>query len=69
MTEKYELAELDRKKPKVVRRGFTSSFIRYQSVTMPLIQEVKMPEESHLEEPNVEVDVTQVSWNDLPHYV
>ncbi|XP_071552424.1 vacuolar protein sorting-associated protein 72 homolog [Panulirus ornatus] len=57
--EKYELAELDRKKPKVVRRGFTSSFVRYQSVTMPLIQEVKLPEEFRLEEPNVEVDVTQ----------
>lgn len=57
--EKYELAELDRKKPKVVRRSFTGSFIRYQSTTMPLIQELKAPQESHMEEPNVEVDVTQ----------
>ncbi|KAK8724892.1 hypothetical protein OTU49_010963 [Cherax quadricarinatus] len=57
--EKYELAELDRKKPKVIRRGFTSSFIRYQSTTMPLIQELKAPQEAHLEEPNVDVDVTQ----------
>ncbi|XP_042203903.1 vacuolar protein sorting-associated protein 72 homolog [Homarus americanus] len=57
--EKYELAELDRKKPKVVRRGFTGSFIRYQSTAMPLIQELKSSQESNLEEPNVEVDVTQ----------
>ncbi|KAK8396446.1 hypothetical protein O3P69_005474 [Scylla paramamosain] len=45
--EKYELAELDRKKPKVVRRGFTGSFIRYQSTTMPLIQEVDAPAPRH----------------------
>lgn len=57
--EKYELAELDRKKPKVVRRGFTSSFIRYQSTAMPLIQEIKSSEDVEMEEPNVEVDITQ----------
>lgn len=60
--EKYELAELDRKKPKVVRRGFTSSFIRYQSTGMPLIQEVKSSEDVEMEEPNVEVDITQVRY-------
>ena len=38
--EKYELAELDRKKPKVIRKGLSGSFIRYQSTTMPLIEEI-----------------------------
>ena len=59
--EKYELAELDRKKPKVVRRGFTGSFIRYQSTTMPLIQELDAPPcQPCLEEPDTEMDVEQV---------
>lgn len=41
--EKYELAEMDRKKPKVVRRTFSGPFVRYQSTTMPLIQEADVP--------------------------
>uniref|UniRef100_A0A0P4VP42 Vacuolar protein sorting-associated protein 72 homolog n=1 Tax=Scylla olivacea TaxID=85551 RepID=A0A0P4VP42_SCYOL len=60
--EKYELAELDRKKPKVVRRGFTGSFIRYQSTTMPLIQEVDAPcppPPPTLPDPLAEMDVVQ----------
>lgn len=61
--EKYELAELDRKKPKVVRRGFTGSFIRYQSTTMPLIQEVDAPcappPPTTLPDPSTEMDVVQ----------
>lgn len=56
--EKYELAELDRKKPKVVRRGFTTAFIRYQSTAMPLIQEIKS-EEMETEEPSVDVDTQE----------
>ena len=59
--EKYELAELDRKKPKVVRRAFTTPFIRYQSTAMPLIQEIKSSEEMEVEEPSVDVD-TQVYY-------
>ncbi|KAL7644779.1 UNVERIFIED_CONTAM: hypothetical protein RMT77_004592 [Armadillidium vulgare] len=42
--EKYELAELDKKKPKVVRKGPTGPFIRFQSTVMPLIEEVQMDE-------------------------
>lgn len=61
--EKYELAELDRKKPKVVRRGFTGSFIRYQSTTMPLIQEMDAPcpppPPTTLPDPSTEMDVAQ----------
>ncbi|KAF2352449.1 Vps72/YL1 C-terminal [Trinorchestia longiramus] len=38
--EKYELAEMDRKKPKVKRQGLTVPFIRYHSCTMPLIQDI-----------------------------
>lgn len=55
--EKYELAELDRKKPKVVRRGFTTAFIRYQSTAMPLIQEIKSSDE--MDEPSVDVDTQE----------
>ncbi|XP_018022172.1 uncharacterized protein LOC108678304 [Hyalella azteca] len=38
--EKYELAEMDRKKPKMKRQGLTVPFIRYHSCTMPLIQDI-----------------------------
>lgn len=58
--EKYELAELDRKKPKVVRRGFTGSFVRYQSTAMPLIQDVDAPLQSCLEQPTTAMDVTEM---------
>ncbi|KAK7066056.1 Vacuolar protein sorting-associated protein 72, partial [Halocaridina rubra] len=57
--EKYELAELDRKKPKVVRRGFTTPYIRYQSTAMPLIQELKSSEEMEVQDSNVNVDTQE----------
>ena len=40
IAEKYELAELDRKKPKVARKGLGGSYIRYHSTAMPLIEEI-----------------------------
>ena len=42
-TEKYELAEMDRKKTKVVRKGLSGPFIRYVSTRMPLVEPVKDP--------------------------
>lgn len=40
LAEKYELAEMDRKKPKVKRQGLTVPFIRYHSCSMPLMQDI-----------------------------
>ena len=36
--EKYKLAELDRKKPKIARRGISGPFIKYHSTAMPIIK-------------------------------
>ncbi|KAK4318118.1 hypothetical protein Pmani_010863 [Petrolisthes manimaculis] len=58
--EKYELAELDRKKPKVVRRGFTGAFVRHQSTTMPLIQELTpdpTPQNTQCSDPSIDIEV------------
>ena len=49
-TESYQRMELEKKKNKVSKQVYKGPIIRYQSVTMPLIEELPADDEINVDE-------------------